>query len=61
MEKVDYPRNKDDEVIAIIHPKLQVNSKIGSTGAIFGSVSVLFLGNILNVANGFTECFRPSL
>uniref|UniRef100_A0A8B9Z6B1 Aspartoacylase n=1 Tax=Buteo japonicus TaxID=224669 RepID=A0A8B9Z6B1_9AVES len=23
MEKVDYPRNKNDEVIAIIHPKLQ--------------------------------------
>lgn len=30
MEKVDYPRNKNDEVIAIIHPKLQVNSKIVS-------------------------------
>lgn len=27
MEKVDYPRNKNDEIIAIIHPKLQVNSK----------------------------------
>ncbi|XP_062448553.1 aspartoacylase [Rhea pennata] len=23
MEKVDYPRNKNDEIIAIIHPKLQ--------------------------------------
>lgn len=30
MEKVDYPRNKNDEVIAIIHPKLQVHSKIVS-------------------------------
>jgi len=27
MEKVDYPRNKNDEVTAIIHPKLQVNTK----------------------------------
>lgn len=30
MEKVDYPRNKNDEVIAIIHPKLQVHSKMVS-------------------------------
>lgn len=35
MEKVDYPRNKNDEVIAIIHPNLQVNSTVASIYTIF--------------------------
>lgn len=35
MEKVDYPRNKNDEVIAIIHPNLQVNSTVVSIYTIF--------------------------
>lgn len=35
MEKVDYPRNKNDEVIAIIHPKLQVNLIVAAIYTIF--------------------------
>lgn len=71
MEKVDYPRNKDGEIIAIIHPKLQVNSRMVSPFVTFSTYSCVASATLLcilvinisnaNIANGFIEYFRPPL